>query len=147
LRAAYKQLKEVERDFRSLKGPELEIRPIHNRREDRVRAHVFLCTLALYLDWHLRRAWPELTFADEHPPDRLDPVAKAMRSAAADHKAATKTTPAGHPAHSLRGLLAELSTKTRNTILSDSPASSTKLAEPRPLQARALERAEGIATE
>src|SRR5215218_1255103 len=77
---AYKQLKEVERDFRALKGPELEIRPIHHRLEHRVRAHVFLCMLALYLEWHLRHAWRELTFADDQPPHRPDPVAKATRS-------------------------------------------------------------------
>jgi hypothetical protein len=85
---AYKQLKEVERNFRALKGPELAIRPIHHRLEHRVCAHVFLCLLALYVEWHLRHAWRELTFQDEHPPERPDPVAKATRSPAADHKAA-----------------------------------------------------------
>jgi transposase len=137
---AYKQLKEVERDFRALKGPELEIRPIHHRLEHRVRAHVFLCTLALYLEWHLRQAWRELTFHDEHPPHRPDPVAKATRSPDANRKAATKTTSSGHSAHSLRDLLADLATQTRNTIrVADSPASFTKLTQPTPLQRRALE--------
>jgi DDE family transposase len=145
---AYKQLKEVERDFRALKGPELEIRPIHHRREHRVRAHVFLCMLALYVEWHLRHAWRELTFADEHPPEPADPVAKATRSAAADRKAATKTTTTGQPAHTLRGLLADLATQTRNTIrVADSPATFTKHTTATPLQARALELADTIAIE
>jgi hypothetical protein len=142
---AYKQLKEVERDFRVLKGPELEIRPIHHRLEHRVRAHVFLCMLALYLQWHLRHAWRELTFHDEHPPARPDPVAKAIRSPAAQRKAATKTTSTGHRAHTVRDLLAELATQTRNTIrVGDSPATFTKLTQPTPLQARALELADTI---
>jgi hypothetical protein len=142
---AYKQLKQVERDFRALKGRELEIRPIHHRLEHRVRAHVFLCMLALYLEWHLRHAWRELTFADEHPPERADPVAKATRSPAADRKAATKTTSANQPAHSLRTLLAELATQTRNTItVADSPATFTKLTKPTALQHRALELANTI---
>ncbi|MCA1700579.1 MAG: IS1634 family transposase [Actinobacteria bacterium] len=145
---AYKQLKEIERDFRTLKGDELEIRPIHHRLEHRVRAHVFLCMLALYVEWHLRHGWRELTFADEQPPARPDPVAKATRSAAADRKAATKKTTAGGPTHSLRGLLAELALQTRNTIrVTDSQATLTKLAEPTALQARALELADGLAIE
>jgi transposase len=142
---AYKQLKEVERDFRVLKGPDLEIRPIHHRLEHRVRAHVFLCMLALYVEWHLRGAWRELTFHDEQRPDQPDPVAKATRSPAADRKAATKTTSAGQPVHSLRTLLAELRLQTRNTIrVAASPATFTKLTRPTPLQARALELADTI---
>jgi hypothetical protein len=142
---AYKQLKEVERDFRALKGPELEIRPIHHRLEHRVRAHVFLCMLALYLEWHLRHAWRELTFADEQPPHQPDPVAKATRSPAADRKAATKTTTTGHVAHTVRDLLAELATQTLNTIrVADTPATFTKLTKPTPLQARALQLADTI---
>jgi hypothetical protein len=137
---AYKQLKEVERDFRALKGPELQIRPIHHRLERRVRAHVLLCMLALYVEWHLRHAWRELTFADEQPPHRTDPVAKATRSPAADRKAATKTTSTGHAAHTPRDLLAELALQTRNTIrVAAGPATFTKLTRPTPLQARALE--------
>jgi transposase len=143
--AAYKQLKEVEKGFRTLKGPDLEIRPIHHRLEHRVRAHVFLCMLAYYVEWHLRQAWRELTFTDEHPPDRPDPVAKATRSPAADAKARTKRTTAGHPAHTFRGLLAELATQTRNTIrVPGSTATYTKLTTPTPLQARALELADTI---
>src|SRR5215218_7998024 len=145
---AYKQLKEVERDFRVLKGPELEIRPIHHRLEHRVRAHVFLCMLALYVEHHLRRTWRELTFHDEQPPHQRDPVAKATRSPAAQRKATTKTTSAGQPVHSLRTLLAELKLQTRNTIrVADTPATFTKLTRPTPLQSRALELADTIAIE
>ena len=137
---AYKQLKEVERDFRVLKGPELEIRPIHHRLEGRVRAHVFLCTLALYVEWHLRHAWRELTFADEQRPHQPDPVAQATRSPAADRKATTKQTTTGQAAHSHRGLLTELATQTRNTIrVADTPAAFTKTTKATPLQAHALE--------
>jgi hypothetical protein len=142
---AYKQLKEVEKGFRALKGRDLEIRPIHHRLEHRVRAHVFLCLLAYYVEWHLRQAWRELTFTDEHPPDRPDPVAKAARSASADVKATTKRTTTGHPPHTFRGLLAELATQTRNTIrVPGATATFTKLANPTPLQARALELADTI---
>ena len=142
---AYKQLKEVERDFRVLKGPELEIRPIHHRLERRVKAHVFLCMLALYLEWHLRQAWRELTFYDPTPPPQPNPVTKARRSQAADRKAATKSTPDGLPAHSLHDLISELATQTRNTIrLADSDATFTKLTAPTPIQTRAHELADGI---
>jgi hypothetical protein len=135
---AYKQLKEVERGFRTLKGP-LELRPIHHRLEDRVRAHVFLCMLSYYLSWHLRRAWKPLLFDDEQPPERPDPVAKAARSRSAERKAQTKRTAAGQPCHSLRTLLDELATRTRNTIrLHGAAASFDQLSEPTPTQARAL---------
>jgi hypothetical protein len=137
---SYKQLKEVERGFRTLKGPELELRPIHHRLEDRVRAHVFLCTLAYYLEWHLRAAWAELTFKDECPPIARDPVAKASRSPEAERKARTKRTSAGQPCHSFRGLTAELARRTHNTVrIPGSEAAFTQLSEPTPLQARALE--------
>jgi Transposase len=137
---AYKDLQHVEQAFRVLKGPELQIRPIHHRLEHRVRAHVFCCMLALYLERHLRDAWTELTFQDEAPPHRTDPVAKASRSAAADAKAATKRTTTGQPAHSFTSLLAELALQTRNTIsLPGTDATFDKLADPTPLQARALQ--------
>ncbi len=137
---AYKGLEEVERAFATFKGPELEIRPIHHRLEDRVRAHVLLCMLAYYLTWHLRAAWAPLLFADEHPPVAADPVAKATRSAHAQHKTQTKRTANGEPCHSYVTLLAELATITRNTIR---PAGTTatfdKHTEPTPLQQRALD--------
>lgn len=136
---SYKQLKEVERAFRSFKGP-LEIRPIHHRLEDRVRAHVLLCMLAYYLEWHLRAAWAELTFTDERPPTSPDPVAKASRSGAAERKARSKRTNTGQTPHSLRSLISELGRRTSNTIqIQGTEASFTQLSEPTPLQARALE--------
>jgi hypothetical protein len=135
---AYKQLKEVERAFRTLKGP-LELRPIHHRLEDRVRAHVFLCLLSHYLAWHLRRAWKPLLFNDEQPPLQPDPVAKARRSAQAERKAQSKRTASGERCHSLPTLLDELATRTRNTIrLQGSGASFDQLTQPTPTQARAL---------
>jgi Transposase DDE domain len=137
---AYKGLEEVERAFGTFKGPELEIRPIHHRLEDRVRAHVLLCMLAYYLTWHLRAAWAPLLFKDEQPPINSDPVAKADRSPAAKRKAQTKRTSTGERCHSYRSLIAELATLTRNTIrLPDAPATFDKLTEPTPLQAHALD--------
>jgi transposase len=140
---SYKELKHVERAFRTFKGPELEIRPIHHHLDDRVRAHVFICMLAYYLTWHLRQAWAPLLFKDENPPTQPDPVAKASRSAPATRKAQTKRTTSGEVAHSYKSLLAELATLTRNTIrLPGTPATFDKLAQPNPTQTRALELAE-----
>ncbi len=85
--ATYKSLSGVERDFRSLKSIDLDLRPIHHYTETRVRAHVFICMLAAYLVWHLRRAWAPLTFTDENRPAPIDPVAPARRSPAASRKA------------------------------------------------------------
>jgi Transposase DDE domain len=135
---SYKQLKQAERAFKTIKGPILEIRPIAHRLEDRVRAHVFLCTLAYYLTWHLKEAWAELLFKDEHPPHQPDPVAKATRSPQAERKARTKRTTRGEPAHSLRSLLDELKTQTRNTIrVHGTNASLQQLTSPTELQTRA----------
>jgi transposase len=144
---AYKQLKEVERGFRTLKGP-LELRPIHHRLEDRVRAHVLLCMLSHHLGWHLRRALKPLLFDDEQPPERPDPVAKASRSQQATRKAQTKRTATGEPCHSLATLLAELATRCRNTIrLPATGATFDQLTEPTRTQARALELIEGYQLE
>jgi Transposase DDE domain len=140
---SYKSLAQVERSFRTLKGPELEIRPIHHRLEERVRAHVFLCMLAYYLTWHLREAWAPLLFKDEDPTPQADPVAKATRSQAALRKAQTKRTTAGGETHSYKSLLAELATLTRNTIrLPGTSATFEKLSQPTAIQTRALELAE-----
>jgi len=137
---SYKGLEQVERAFGTLKGPELEIRPVHHHLEGRVRAHVFLCMLAYYLTWHLREAWAPLLFKDEQRPIAADPVAKATRSAAAERKAQSKRTASGEPCHSYLSLLDELATLTRNTVrLAGSDASFEKLAKPTPIQARALE--------
>src|SRR5665811_2232528 len=140
---AYKNLEQAERAFGSIKGPDLQIRPIHHHLEDRVRAHVLICMLAYYLTWHLKAAWTPLLFTDEHRPVTPDPVAKAVRSTSAQHKAQTKRTSAGHPAHSYRTLLAELATQTRNTTrLHGSTSTFQKLTAPTTLQAEALDLAE-----
>jgi transposase len=137
---AYKNLEQAERAFRSLKGPELQIRPIHHHLETRVRAHVLICMLAYYLTWHLKAAWKPLLFADEHRPVNDDPVAKAIRSEQAQQKARTKHTTNGEPAHSYRTLLSDLATQTQNrTRLTGQTATFEKLTQPTPLQARALE--------
>jgi hypothetical protein len=117
---AYKQLAGVERAFRSIKTIDLEVRPIHHRRSDRVRAHVLLCMLAYYLEWHMRQALKPILF-DDHDPQaaeaaRSSIVAKAQRSEAAHRKAATKRTDDGLPVHSFRSLLDDLATVTRNTM-------------------------------
>jgi transposase len=113
----YKSLAHVERAFRSLKSVDLKVRPIHHRLADRVRAHIFLCMLAYYVEWHMREAWRELMFADEDQRAKLtrDPVAPAKRSDAAELKALTHTLEDGTPAHSFGTLLAELGTIVRNT--------------------------------
>jgi transposase len=134
---AYKQLKEVERAFGTLKGP-LELRPIHHRLEDRVKAHVLLCMLAYYLSWHLRQALKPLLFDDEHPRPNPDPVAKATRSASARRKTTTKRTTTGEPCHSFKTLLSELATQTRNTIhLPSTNSTFNQLTKPTSIQAQA----------
>jgi transposase len=113
----YKLLVHVERAFRSLKTIDLKIRPIHHRLADRVRAHILLCMLAYYVEWHMREAWRELMFAD---PDQdakktRDPVAPAKRSEAAEIKATSRQLRDGTPTHSFSTLLDELGTIVRNT--------------------------------
>jgi transposase len=137
---SYKQLAHAERAFRTLKSPELEIRPIRHRREDRVRAHAFLCLLTYYLEWHLRAAWAPLLFQDEQPPLHADPVAKAERSPAAKRKASTQRTADGETCHSFASLLAELALIIRDTNqISGTDATFTKTTRPNRTQARALE--------
>jgi hypothetical protein len=113
---AYKNLKYVERDFRSIKADDLDLRPVSRRLEERVRAHVLICTLACYLTWHLRKAWAPLTFTDENPPAPENPVAPARRSAAAQAKASRQRDTAGRPYRSFRGLLEHLATLARNQV-------------------------------
>ncbi|MGH3431926.1 MAG: IS1634 family transposase [Thermocrispum sp.] len=113
---AYKDLAHVERDFRSLKTDDLDLRPIFHRLEDRVRAHVLIATLAAYLVWHLRRAWAPLTYTDAQPPTRDNPVAPAQRSAAAARKASRRLDTDGEPVRNFRKLLDHLATLTRNDI-------------------------------
>jgi transposase len=114
---SYKLLGHVERAFRSLKTIDLKIRPIHHRLADRVRAHILLCMLAYYVEWHMREAWRELMFAD---PDQdakktRDPVAPAKRSKAAEIKVTSRQLHDGTPTHSFSTLLDELGTIVRNT--------------------------------
>jgi Transposase DDE domain len=137
---AYKRLANVEWDFRSLKTIDLDLRPIHHHLETRVRTHVFICMLAAYLVWHLRRAWAPLCFTDEHPPHRPDPVAPAQRSRAARVKASRRRTTTGEPAHSFTTLLDHLATLTRDTIVfADSGVTIDKLTVATPTQRRAFE--------
>jgi transposase len=136
---SYKQLAHAERAFRTLKSPELEIRPIRHRREDRVRAHAFLCLLAYYLEWHLRAAWAPLLFSDEQPPLAADPVARAERSPAAKRKASTQRTANGDVCHSFTSLLRELALIVRDTNqITGTAATFTKVTNANRTQARAL---------
>jgi hypothetical protein len=142
---SYKQLAHAERAFRTLKSPELEIRPIRHRRDDRVRAHAFLCLLTYYLEWHLRQAWAPLLFTDEQPPLTADPVAKAERSPAAKRKASTHKTSDGDTCHSFTSLLAELALIVRNTNrVRGNQATFDTVTQPNPTQTRALKRLESI---
>jgi hypothetical protein len=140
--ATYKSLSRVERDFRSIKSIDLDLRPIHHWTESRVRAHVFICMLASNLTWHLRQAWAPLTFTDENRPDPVDPVAPAQRSHAADHKAATKTTTEHLPATSFTALLDHLGCLARVDLRygdHDTGPTVPTLAESTPTQRRAFE--------
>ena len=141
----YKALANVERAFRALKTVDLKVRPIHHHLENRVRAHIFLCMLAYYVEWHLLEAWRPLLFADE---DQLakahrDPVAPAERSEEALQKVITHTLPDGTPAHSLRTLLEDLSSIVRNTCRTPGPVERSGtfdlLTTPTATQRRALE--------
>ena len=146
----YKALANVERAFRSLKTIDLKVRPIHHRTADRVRAHIFLCTLAYYVEWHLREAWRELMFADTDQAAKAvrDPVAPARRSHAALAKVARHTLEDGTPVHSFSTLLAELAALVRNTCRTPSagPEAPTfdVLTTPNIQQRRALELIEQI---
>jgi len=114
---SYKALANVERAFRSLKTVDLKVRPIHHRTGNRVRAHIFLCMLAYYVEWHMREAWRELMFADTDQAAKTgrDPVAPATRSAKALAKVARRTLEDATPAHSFSTLMAEMATVVRNT--------------------------------
>jgi hypothetical protein len=139
--ATYKSLARVERDFRSIKSIDLDLRPIHHWTEPRVRAHVLMCMLASCLTWHLRQAWAPLTFTDEQRPEPADPVAPAQRSHAADHKAATKTITDDLPAISFTALLGHLATLTRNhlRVAGHDESGFDLLSIPTPTQRRAFE--------
>lgn len=141
----YKSLSQVEQAFRCLKGTDLRVRPIHHRTEDHVRAHIFLCLLAYYVEWHMRQALAPLMFADEDLKlnrATRDPVATAQPSAAVKAKKAIRLTPDGVPVHSFDSLLEALATRCRNTCRvmgTPSKASFSQLTQPTPLQARAYQ--------
>jgi transposase len=140
----YKRLAEVEQAFRSLKSIDLLVRPIRHRTEDHVRAHVLVCLLAYYVQWHLKQAWAPLLFEDEQlPADRAtrDPVAPAQPSASAKRKKATHRTADDLPVHSFATLLAELATRCRHTCVpagGSLEATFTKLTDATPLQTEAF---------
>ena len=137
---AYKSLANVEKDFRSIKTIDIDLRPVYHHLEGRVRGHVFLCFLAAHLTWHLRRTLAELTYTDETPLTREDPVAPAVRSQAAKTKTNNRTSTTGLPLHTYQDLLNHLATLTRNDIQygSNAPVIPT-LAEPTPVQRRVFD--------
>ena len=140
---AYKSLGRVERAFRCLKTTDLEIRPIFHWVSPRVRAHVFLCMLAYYLECHMRQALAPMLFDDHDRAAgealRSSPVAKAEPSPAARRKARKKRTDDGQPVHSFRTLLADLATLTRNTVRCGRGPAIALLARPTEIQQRALD--------
>ena len=142
---SYKRLAEVERAFRCLKGIDLLVRPIRHRTEERVPAHIFLCLLAYYLEWHLRQTWAPLLFEDEERKEesqRRDPVLPAKPSPAAETKKRSHQTAEGFPVHSFRTLLAELASRARVTYeikSADVTLTCKQVPQPTPLQARAYE--------
>jgi transposase len=141
----YKSLAQVERAFRSIKTMDLKVRPIHHHLEGRVRAHIFLCMLAYYVEWHMRDVWRELMFTDEDQAPKLtrDPVAPAKRSDAAMRKVLGRTLEDGSPAHSFQTLMAQLQTIVRNTCCTQKSADDAPTFElvtlPTEKQKRALE--------
>jgi hypothetical protein len=141
--STYKSLARVERAFRSLKTVDLELRPVFHWTAPRVRAHVLLCMLAYYLEWHMRQALAPMLF-DDHDRAAADaarssPVAKATPSPLAAGKAATKHTDEGLPVHSFRSLLGDLATLTRNTVRLGRNTTFALLATPTAVQRRALD--------
>ena len=146
----YKSLANVERAFRSLKTIDLKVRPIHHRTADRVRAHIFLCMLSYYLEWHMREAWRELMFADEDQlaKQQRDPVAPAVRSISAQQKTLSHALADGSPVHSFHTLIEDLATIVRNTCRTPNAAPDTQTFEvittPNTKQQRALDLIEHI---
>lgn len=143
--AAYKNLSKAERAFRSLKSVDLKIRPIYHHLPDRVRAHVFLCLLAYYLEWHLRERLAPLLFDEEDPAAaaerRGSPVAPAQRSERTERKVHSRQTDDGWPVHSFQGLLRYLATLCQHRVLAKQPGalSFLRYTVPTPLQQRALD--------
>jgi len=142
---SYKRLSLIEQAFRCLKGINLLVRPIRHRDAQRVRAHIFLCLLTFYVQWHMRNALAPLLFIDEQLDDnraKRDPVAPAKPSLSAKKKKTVRLTPDGLPIHSFDTLLEELGTRCRNKcqIKTDHSAPTFyKLTEPNPIQKQALQ--------
>jgi transposase len=142
--AAYKDLATVERAFRTLKGVDLKVRPIHHRLEKRVRSHVFLCMLAYYVEYHMRLWLAPIIFQDDDreaaAKARADIVSPAVRSDSAHQKIATKVTQDGMPVHSFKSLIGDLATISLNTITPKGNLPSfTMVTRPTPLQKRAFD--------
>lgn len=142
---SYKRLSLIEQAFRCMKGIDLLVRPIRHRDAQRVRAHIFLCMLAYYVQWHMRKALAPLLFIDEELDDNRtirDPVAPAKPSRSAKNKKAVRHTPDGLPIHSFDTLLEELGNRCRNKCRLKTDRSAPtffKLTEPTPFQERALQ--------
>jgi len=142
---AYKSLSQVERAFRCLRTVDLHVRPIYHGLEDQARAHVFLCMLAYYVEWHMRARLAPMLYDDDDKAAanalRESPVAKAQRSPAALAKSATGRTADGAPVHSFQTLLADLATLARNTVVTaDAPDHPfTLLTRPTPIQQKAFD--------
>jgi len=143
---AYKSLSQVEQAFRSYKTIDLKVRPIYHRLEQRVKAHIFLCMLAYYVEWHMRKALAPILFDDEkvtvEPEEKSSVVAPSKRSKQARAKAATKKTSEKLPVHSFRTLMTDLATIVKNKFQSNGLEASLrfeKITQPTPLQQKALD--------
>jgi hypothetical protein len=142
---SYKRLAAIERAFRSLKTVDLKVPPIHHRKAERVRAHVFLCMLAYYVEWHMRRALAPILLEDDDKAageaERRSVVAPAQRSPRAKAKALTERTDEGTPVHSFHTLLRDLRTivKDRIQLKSHAAIEFAKITTPTRLQQRALD--------
>jgi transposase len=140
----YKSLSQVEQAFRCLKGLDIRVRPIHHRTADHVSAHIFLCMLAYYVEWHMRKALAPILFEDEELDEARnsrDPVAKAQASQSVKRKKTAHTTADGWLVHSFQSLMKTLGTRCRNTCRAQSAkahATFYELTEPTPLQANAF---------
>ena len=142
---SYKLLSQAERAFRSFKTVDLMVRPIRHRLEDRVRAHIFLCMLAYYVQWHMMEAWRPLLYADEDQKVKAlrDPVAAAKRSDSAMKKVSTKRLDDGSRVYSFQGLLDHLGAIVRATCRcssdNDTSATFTMITKPNPKQQKAYD--------
>ena len=135
---SYKALARVEQAFRSLKTLSLRVRPIFHWRDERVRAHFFLCMLAYYLEWHMRQNLKPLMFAEENPTTHDNPVAPAPRSEEARRKQSTRRNRDRLPVHGFRDLLEHLGTLCATEIDTGSGFAVSVLTQPTPLQEKAF---------